>query len=272
MIGRMYHYVHALETRLFQMYELSLMKRKGSPFGSHFRRQLWRSPSETEDWVNIARFFDPDERILLIDVGANVGDFTSGFLSIYKNARFICFEPVTSTFARLAKRFSGETRVEAHQYAVSDADGSAVIHLQEDSTLCTLTQYTKDANEAYEAMATASEEIVCRRLDSLQFEKGDGRLFIKVDVQGFEIEVIGGGIDTLARADALLLECSFADEYENKEPSFSPACALLRECGLYPVVFQDYGRQISNYAFERDVLFVKRELLSKIWFRNYYSD
>jgi hypothetical protein len=46
---------------------------------------------------------------------------------------------------------------------------------------------------------------------------------------------------------------------------------LLSECGLYPIVFQDYGRVVSNYAFERDVLFVKRELLSKIWFRNYLS-
>ena len=74
----------------------------------------------------------------------------------------------------------------------------------------------------------------------------------------------------MCSADAVLLECTFADEYEGKEPSFSPCCSLLRECGLYPIVFQDYGRALSNYAFERDVLFVKRELLGKIYFRNYF--
>jgi len=74
-------------------------------------------------------------------------------------------------------------------------------------------------------------------------------------------------METLSGADAVLLECSFADEYKGIEPSFAPACALLRKCGLYPIVFQDFGRLTSNYAFERDVLFVRRNLLARVWFR-----
>jgi FkbM family methyltransferase len=271
MVGKLYKYAHAVETRLFQMYELSLMKGKGSSFGSRFRRQIWKSPSQTEDWVNIARFFDPDDCLLLVDVGANVGDFTSTFLSIYKNARSVCFEPVSSTFQGLAKRFSGDARVETHRIALSDADGSAEVYLHDDSALCTLTKYTSQANEFYLSGATQSEKTETRRLDSLQLPTGHDRLFVKIDVQGFEIEVIRGAMQTLSRTDAVLIECSFADEWEGKEPSFSPACALLMQCNLYPIIFQDYGRRISNYAFERDVLFVRRELLSKIWFSNYSS-
>ena len=252
------------------MYELSLMKQAGSSFGTRFRRRLWRSPGLTEDWVNLARFLSPNERVLLVDIGANVGEFTAKFLSIYNNGRSICFEPVSRTYELLRSRFAEDARVGAHRIALSDRDVSAEIYLHEDNRLCSLTSYKREANEYYRTGPAQSEITTCRRLDNIEFAREpDEKLFVKIDVQGFELETILGGMQTLKTADALLLECSFADEYEGKEPSFSPACSLLRECDLYPIVFQDYGRGISNYAFERDVLFVKRHLLSKIWFRNY---
>ena len=37
---------------------------------------------------------------------------------------------------------------------------------------------------------------------------------------------------------------------------------------LHPVVFQSYGQAASNYAIERDVLFVHRTRLDRILFRN----
>ncbi len=268
MIDKLFHYSHALETRFFQLLELSLLKRDGVRFEAGFSRKVWKNPGQTEDWVNLARFLRPNERVLLLDIGANVGNFTSEFLSIYSNSRAVCFEPVGSTYKQLAGRFANDPRVEAHRCAVSNFDGRGEMHVEKESTLCSLAEYTEDANVAYRAGTAQLEQVECRRLDSFPYRKGTERLFVKIDVQGFEAEVIRGAMQTLADADAVLLECSFADEYKGKEPSFSAACALLRECDLYPIVFQDFGRSLSNYAFERDVLFVKRALLARIWNRN----
>ena len=73
-----------------------------------------------------------------------------------------------------------------------------------------------------------SEKTETRRLDSLQLPIGDDRLFVKIDVQGFEIEVIRAAMQTLSLTDSRTsLNALFADEYEGKEPSaFSPASAL----------------------------------------------
>jgi FkbM family methyltransferase len=255
----------------FSSLSFSFLRREGVDFGSHFGKRVWKNPAQTEDWVNLARFLRPSEAVFLLDIGANVGNFTSEFLAIYKNSRSVCFEPVRSTHAQLAERFAKDPRVETHRCAVSDFDGKAEMHLEEDSTLCSLAEYTEDANAAYRTETVRLEQIECRRLDSFPYRRGAELLFVKIDVQGFEIEAIRGAMQTLAGADAVQLECSFADEYKGKEPSFSLACALLRECNLYPIVFQDFGRLLSNYAFERDVLFVKRELLAKIWIRSQAS-
>ena len=269
LLERLYHYTHAFETRLFQLYELSLMKYKDSPFDGKFRQRAWKKPGETEDWINLARFIEPGEHVLLVDIGANVGSFTADFLSVYRNGRSICFEPVSSTYKRLSDRFAGNSRVEMHRSAISDMDGIIDINVHDNSTLSSIVQYTDEANRGYKTRDEASEKTDCHRLDSLNIQASDERLFVKIDVQGVEIEAIRGAMQTLSRSDAVLLECSFADEYASKEPSFAPACALLHKCGLYPIVFQNFGRGLSNYAFERDVLFVKRELLSRIWFTNY---
>lgn len=267
MLRLFHHYAHALESRLFQLHELSLLRNQGVRFDHGFYRNVWASPGRTEDWVNLARFLKPSEKVLLIDVGANVGDFTGEFLSIYGQGKSVCFEPVQSTFDHLVKRYSGEERVELHRCALSDADGDGAIFLHADSTLCTLTQYTDQANTFYKTTTQPSESTPCRRLDSFLFDRRGAKLLVKIDVQGFETEVIRGALQTLQGADVVLLECSFANEYAGKEPSFAPSCAMLKNCDLYPVIFQDYGRSLSNYAFERDVIFVKRELLDKIWFR-----
>jgi len=62
-----------------------------------------------------------------------------------------------------------------------------------------------------------------------------------------------------------LCELSFTTEYQDLDPSFSLATKLFHDSGLFPIIFQDYGRTLSPYSWERDVIFVKKELLNNIW-------
>jgi FkbM family methyltransferase len=265
-----HRYAHALEKRLFQLSEISTLGLGARALRSRaFMRRVWQSPSDTEDWVNLARFLKPSENVLLLDVGANVGEFAAGFLAIYPHSRAICFEPVNKNLSQLKKRFAGNPRVDVHHCALADRNGKAEINVHDNGALCSFIPYTEEANDVYRSGAATSEGTECRSLDSFGIKESVAKLLVKIDVQGFEIEVLRGGMATLKSADAVLLECSFANEYQEREPSFAPACALLRDCDLYPIVFQDFGRRASNYAFERDVLFVKRSLLQNIWFRNY---
>ena len=237
MLRMLHHYAHAIETRLFQLYEISMLRAQGVSFDRDFYWKILQSPGQTEDWVNLARFLGPAEEVFLVDIGANVGDFTAAFLAQYKLGSSVCFEPVQSTFESLTRRFAGNKRVVTHRCALSDAEGEVTIHLHADNTLNTLTQFTEAANVFYQTETLPTESTPCKRLDSFALDKAsdldNAKLLVKIDVQGLETEVIRGGLSTLKKADVVLLECSFADEYQSKEPS---VCPHLRHAeGLRPL-------------------------------------
>jgi hypothetical protein len=94
---------------------------------------------------------------------------------------------------------------------------------------------------------------------------------IKIDAQGHELEIIEGGLITISRASIVLLECSFAKQYKNKEHTFSKCAHLLNKIDFHPIIFQPRhaGNIQSMHAIERNVIFVKKDLLQKVYYENY---
>lgn len=133
-------------------------------------------------------------------------------------------------------------------------------------------QYTADTNNFYKTDQQITEEVDVHRLDTACANiSKNNPLIIKIDTQGHEVEVIKGGLSVLSHASLVVVECSFAPEYSNNSVStFSQAVELLASINLYPIIFQKYGKDISSYSFERDVIFVNAELLPKIFYQNYH--
>lgn len=79
--------------------------------------------------------------------------------------------------------------------------------------------------------------------------------FIKLDVQGAELDVLTGAIETLEGVDFLLLEISVLN-YNARAPMFSAVITRLAELGyvLYDVSALS---RFENYLFQMDCLFVK---------------
>jgi FkbM family methyltransferase len=267
-----WHYAHAIEVRLFQRVEWSLLRKAGIPMSDQLRREIWRRPGESEDWINLARFIPPGEAVFLIDVGANVGNFTARAKQEYRDLRAACFEPASANFQKLARRFSNDTSIALYQIAASDENTTATMYTGRSDTLFSLERYDDEANREYgisDASYAVTETVACRRLDNFNLEPGERRVLLKVDVQGHEEKALVGAAGVLPMVDVVIIECSFANEYKNISPSFAGVTQKLATAGLYPVIFQDYGRSASAYAFERDVIFVREHLLKNIWYKNY---
>jgi hypothetical protein len=67
------------------------------------------------------------------------------------------------------------------------------------------------------------------------------------------------------KADIVLCGCTYTPVYKMSEPSFKKVCRMLEYVDLYQVTMQGYEYHTSNYATERDVIFVK-PILENVFF------
>ena len=260
-LGKVHH-------RLFLLEEYWRGSR-GGPMPAHLAPCIVRRPADAEDWVHLLRFIGPEESVFLVDVGAHVGNFTADFLACYDDGAAVCLELVRETFKRLEGRFAGNPRVTCLNYAVGDRDGDVEMSVYPGKSALNSIHRYEDGIESIWAPGPAQRELVaCRPLSSLVALPEGRTVIVKIDVQGHEMAVCDGiGAGWFSGVDAVLCEVSFCPEYAGLSPSFAHVTAQLMIHDLYPVVFQSYGQTASNYAIERDVLFVRRSRLDRILFR-----
>lgn len=264
---RLHHYAHSVEFRAFLLSELQRARKQGIEIPTSVFWQTLRNPARYEDRIQLLRFIRPDESVLLIDVGGNTGFWSEDFLTVFPNTKIIAFEPISALFSEYQNRFRLNANVKVFQAALSDAPGEADIHVARGTGCSSLKMYAdtqKDLNIEF----VRTEKVKLDILDNCGIEayrSQVSKVLLKVDVQGFEVEVLSGARGSLNAVDIVIIECSFAHEYKNTPPSFSPVCKFLLEFGFYPVIFKDFGRQLSPYAWERDVIFVREEAVQNIW-------
>ncbi|MCW9034036.1 MAG: FkbM family methyltransferase [Rhodospirillales bacterium] len=157
------------------------------------------------------------------DIGSNWGYFSlyASALPNY-NGPIHAFEPIKDTFADLQSWVSQtglENRVNCHNIAVSDADGTAQMGVfPDDSGMASLEKVGDSGTEQHEVQTF--------RLDSLDHPKPD---FIKLDVEGFETEVMAGGMDVLTTAKSMLMFENWA-YHDDHERTLRPI-KKLQDCG-----------------------------------------
>ena len=151
---------------------------------------------------------------LCLDVGANVGQYSAKLLAV-TDAEVWAFEPMPRSFRRLAElgeRWRG--RFHALECAVGATDGEARIRYgAEDSQLASLAEHVGEVD--YVGRSNVNEAWVrVRRLDGL-VASGDlpiaGREIdlLKIDTEGYELEVLAGASDTLANLRPKFVQLEF---------------------------------------------------------------
>ncbi len=145
----------------------------------------------------------------VFDVGANVGKKARHYRKLFPEARIYCFEPVPATFEKLnrwARQQQGA--VEAFNLALGSRSGDTQIHWNRvHSGGSTVLAPMAERRHEYESLSVRMETLdsVARRLDV------DDEIFVKIDVEGFDMEVIRGGPGLLARASAVIIEIALGD-------------------------------------------------------------
>lgn len=154
----------------------------------------------------------------VIDVGANVGQFSRAALGLWPQAQIVAFEALPACARQLEQSLVARGHVEVHAVAVGREDGSITFHPHEYSLSSSVLPATAEARrDHHRAREVPSIEVPLSRLDTVLSGRSLPRpTLLKLDVQGFELEVLAGAERTLESIDAVLVEVAFERVYEGQ--------------------------------------------------------
>jgi FkbM family methyltransferase len=157
---------------------------------------------------------------LVLDVGANVGQFAREIRAFGFAGRIVSFEPLGDAHRRLAEAATRDGAWQAHaRCAIGDRDGEVAINVSANSVSSSLLPMTGAHVGAAGASAYVGRETVALfRLDTVAapYLAPASRPFLKIDTQGFEWQVLDGAAETLPRLCGVLCELSLVELYEGQ--------------------------------------------------------
>ncbi len=178
---------------------------------------------EFEDMAFLLHLLRPDD--LFVDIGANIGSYTV-LASAVCDARSISVEPDPGTMESLKRNVEanriGES-VRLIQAALGAASGSVRFTVGQDTT-------NRVAGEA----DANTRDVEVRTLDEIL--KSQKPTLIKMDVEGYEPEVIAGGVKTLEVPSLLAVITETADVR---------VCGALETAGFQRAYYEPFQRDLS---------------------------
>lgn len=198
---------------------------------------------------------DPLIRMLsvetVVDVGANIGQFTSLALMRLRPRKVIAFEPLAGPARSFEKAFRDDSRICLHRFALGPMSGRADIHVSRAADSSSLLRIAPRQFETFPGTDPVGiESVDVRPLhEVLSTDDLEGRSLLKIDVQGFELGVLEGCQELLSSFDYLLIELSFVQLYED-QPLASEIVAWL-----YDRAFR-LGGVGTHSVIQTDFLFV----------------
>lgn len=204
------------------------------------------------------RDFDVDS---IIDIGSNEGQFAQTIRRVFPETNLFCFEPLKQPHDILHNKMSLLGSIRIFQCALGQADGQAEMHHCQFSPSSSLLEMDKLHKDAFpNTVNSVKETVLIRRLDSIPSIRTEcQKPFIKVDTQGYEMNVILGGIETFRRAPIIMIEVSYYMLYKN-QPLFDEIYGKLKDLGFYFAGNVDQLNDPStSKPLQADAIFINKQ-------------
>jgi len=158
-------------------------------------------------------FFD-----VLLDVGANRGQFSLLSKIWFSTIPIRAYEPFLPEAATFKKALSGFTDIALYQVALGSKSETVDFHISKNADSSSVLPIGKLQKQLFPATVEAFRcRVPVEPLDSFPDHwKSASRAFLKIDVQGYELEVLRGALKALRHCAYVFVECSEVSLYEGQ--------------------------------------------------------
>ena len=205
--------------------------------------------------LRILDFLKKNKICTLVDIGASNGDFIMLTKAIHPKSIIHAFEPIPAVYETLKDRFKEFNDVFCYNSALGKIEGVIDFYENEYSQSSSILRMAKShINEFPFTKNTVIKKISIKKLDELFSQnKLEKPLLLKIDVQGYESEVILGGREIILQADYIIIEVSFCELYTG-QALFDEVNKQLVELGfvysgnVYQIISKETGRVLQADA------------------------
>jgi FkbM family methyltransferase len=186
----------------------------------------------------------------ILDIGANTGEWTHQMSRIFPEAKFIMFEANPNCEQDLRSKCP---HVTTHICLLGNENKKNVpFYMNPSNNKCTGCSMMKELTASYKNAKEITLDM--HRLDDIVQERAD---IIKIDVQGAELLVLEGGLNTLSRADFVLMEVNVL-QYNEGAPMFHDVVAFMNQHNFQIFDCVEF-HSFLEYCIQLDFIFINRK-------------
>ena len=169
----------------------------------------------------------------VFDVGANAGGYGAELREFGYRGEIVSFEPLAGPYARLRRLADADSRWTAINLALGAANATALMNVAANTASSSFLPMEKTHRRAAPwAGYVGQEDVTVTRLDDVFDRYRNGSVpFLKLDVQGYEEQVLEGATSSLRRVQGVQAEMSLVPLYEGAW-AFTEAVAYFQASGF----------------------------------------
>lgn len=204
---------------------------------------------------------------VVLDVGANKGQYARQLIRSGFRGRIVSFEPLPSALSKLQLNRWGFGNWQVEPFALGADNSTATLNVSGNSQSSSLRPMLPAHVEAAPSAAYVSTcEVNVRRLDDIfdQYCHAGENCYMKLDVQGHEHCVIAGALESLPKITAIQMELSIEPLYEGEE-TWQQAIESMHKLGYKLMLLTPGFRdQTTGEMMQADGVFVRRDAVQRL--------
>lgn len=197
---------------------------------------------------------------VVLDVGASEGFFGTKLRNSGYKGRIISFEPLYTSYKKLLSISDKDNFWQTLNTAIGNFDGEVLINISgRETSSSILPMLPSHIAVAPESSYIAHKEVKIRRLDSLfdDLITLNNRVYLKIDVQGYERSVLEGAVEILKIVEMIEVEVSMVPLYEGSI-LFAEMIRKLDDIGFYLISWEDVlVDPQTEYVLQSDCIFAR---------------
>lgn len=206
---------------------------------------------------------------LVWDIGANEGQYAYELRRAGYTGKINSFEPLSNAYAKLEGNVQDDIDWFAFNFALGDEDSLVDINISGNSLSSSfLNMLPKHSDAAPESKYLDREKVSIKKIDSIidDISNKQDRIFMKIDAQGFEKNVLNGAMNSLDRVEMIQIESALVPLYDG-ETLFFEMNKFLYECGYYLVAIDPpaFSDPVTGEILQIDAIYRKIRKESEVY-------